>query len=245
MLHVLDLHHAFGEKKVLRGVSFSLEEGSLNALIGPSGGGKSVLLKLIAEIYPPLAGDIDCKVQDRADVDLMFQEGALFDSLTVFDNVAFPLLDGKVPTSSHPKEVRERIEYSVGEILSRVGLDKHGHKVPGQLSGGMRRRLSLARALVSKPKLALLDDPTCGLDPVASSMIMELIVELHHEYEPTMLLVSHDLRRLLPVAQRVLALFDGRISFEGDLEDLCAAQDPELRRFVASRYDLEQPRVSL
>src|SRR5207244_3998957 len=149
------------------------------------------------------------------EVGLMFQEGALFDSLNVLDNVAFPLVNGRVPTTILPKKVQEEVREKVMKILARVGLSRAVHKMPGQLSGGMRRRVALARALVSKPTLVLLDDPTSGLDPVASSIIMDLIVELHREYQPTTLMVSHDLRRLLPVVDRIVALFNGKICFSG------------------------------
>jgi phospholipid/cholesterol/gamma-HCH transport system ATP-binding protein len=175
---------------VLRGVSFALRPDSINGIIGPSGGGKSVLLKLIAHTCKDEAGEIQlgagCTLRD---IGLMFQEGALFDSMTVFDNVAFPLVGGKVPTSSLPSAQRREVRDKVSDILGRVGLSKAAFKMPGQLSGGMRRRVSLARALVSRPRILLLDDPTSGLDPVASSVIMGLIVQLHEEYNPTTVMV--------------------------------------------------------
>jgi phospholipid/cholesterol/gamma-HCH transport system ATP-binding protein len=239
VLRVDGIQRSFEGKRVLRGVSFALKPGSINGLIGPSGGGKSVLLKIIANTCRTDAGivmlDGGCTF---GDVGLMFQEGALFDSLSVYDNVAFPLVGGKVPTTSLRKEEREYVCGKVREILGRVGLTRAANKMPGQISGGMRRRVSLARALVARPKILLLDDPTSGLDPVASSVIMDLIVELHSEYKPTTVLVSHDLRRLLPAIDRVLALFDGTVVFDGSIKELTIGAPSFVRSFVACRYEL-------
>jgi phospholipid/cholesterol/gamma-HCH transport system ATP-binding protein len=168
----------------------------------------------------------------------MFQEGALFDSLSVYDNVAFPLVQGMVPTTALPSDVRDFVHERVTAILERVGLSKAIFKFPAQLSGGMRKRVSLARALVGRPKYVFLDDPTAGLDPVASSVIMNLIVELHTEYRPTTVLVSQDLRRLLPVVERIFALFGGKIVFSGSLGELRQSPDELLRKFVSCRFDL-------
>ena len=242
MLRVNDLYRSFGDRPVLQGVSFALRPESINGLNGPSGGGKSVLLKIIANTckceYGSVLFDKGCSL---ADVGLMFQEGALFDSMSVYDNVAFPLVGGKVPTNSLPEEVRAEVCTKVAEILSRVGLLKAAYKMPGQLSGGMRRRVSLARALVGRPRILLLDDPTSGLDPVASSVIMDLIVELHREYKPTTVLVSHDLRRLLPAVERILCLFDGTIAFDGSLSELAQSAPAFVRSFVSCRYELPTP----
>ena len=242
MLLVRDVYRSFGLRKILEGVTFSLKDASFTGLIGPSGGGKSVLLKIIAQTCRSEHGSVSigsCEIQDIA---LMFQEGALFDSLSVYDNVAFPLVGGRVPTNSLCRIEREAVCDKVSEILARVGLLKAAYKLPGQISGGMRRRTSLARALVSKPKVLLLDDPTSGLDPVASSVIMDLISELHREYRPTTLVVSHDLRRLLPCVERVLALFHGRIVFDGTLDELKKHAARDVRSFVECRFELdEQP----
>lgn len=239
MLKICDLYRSFGGKHVLRGTTFSIPQGSIVGLIGPSGGGKSVLLKIIADTCRLDKGEVCLGGMSRKDVALLFQEGALFDSLSVYDNVAFPLVNGKVPTSSLPREIREEVCEKVADILARVGLTRAAYKMPAQLSGGMRKRVSLARALVSRPKLVLLDDPTSGLDPVASSVIMNLIVELQAEYKPTALIVSHDLRRLLPVVDQVVALFDGGVIFQGTLEELRACPKPQLRGFVSCRFDLD------
>ena len=237
MLKVTNIYRSFGAKQVLRGVSFEAEQGCIVGLIGPGGGGKSTLFKIIAGVCRPQQGSVEFLRESGAQSSLMFQEGALFDSLNVFDNVAFPLVNGRVPTFILSKEIQQEVHRRVEIILARVGLTKAAYKMPGQLSGGMRRRVSLARALVSRPSLVLLDDPTCGLDPVASSVIMDLIVELHKEYRPTTIMVSHDMRRLLPVVDKVMALFDGRIRFLGSLRELKEFECPEVRRFVSCRYD--------
>ena len=238
MLSIEGISRSFAKRTVLKDISFHLPERKLVGLIGPSGGGKSVLLKIIGGVLKPDSGTVHRQATGPMDVSLMFQEGALFDSMSVFDNVAFPLVHGKVPSCNLPREIKERVFEQVEEVLGRVGLSNASAKMPGQLSGGMRRRLSLARALVMRPKLLLLDDPTAGLDPVASSVIMDFIVELQREYQPTALLVSHDLRRLLPVVDSILALFGGGIRFHGDIAALRRCECQELRQFVSCRYDL-------
>lgn len=236
MLEINHIQKSFGDHEVLRDVNFEVAEQSIVGLIGPSGSGKSVLIKIIAGVSPPDSGQIRFEYELPENASLMFQEGALFDSLTVFDNIAFPLVNGRVPSANLPQDEKVEVTGKVEVILGQVGLVKAAFKYPGQLSGGMRRRVSLARALVSRPKLVLLDDPTSGLDPVASSVIMELIVELHQAFRPTMLLVSHDLRRLLPVIQRVYFLDQGRIQFSGSVDELTQKSPAIIRSFVACRY---------
>ena len=248
--------HNFGSNQVLVDLDIVLPLAKISGLIGPSGSGKSVLMKALAGVFSPSSGEIrsiyhtgvaesshglstESSSPQGGEVSLMFQEGALFDSISVFDNVAFPLVSGRVPTGSLSLELRKRVRDQVEAILTEVGLETHAYKMPAQLSGGMRRRVSLARALVSRPKLVFLDDPTCGLDPVASSVIMELIVKLHKEYEPTMLIVSHDLRRLLPVVERVFCLFDGRIVFGEAVQGLTGAPE-QVQQFVSCRYDIDR-----
>jgi phospholipid/cholesterol/gamma-HCH transport system ATP-binding protein len=240
VLRIKGLSRAFGEKRVLCGVDLDVPTSQLVGVIGPSGGGKSTLLKILASTCRADSGSVLFSSEASAhDIALMFQEGALFDSLSVYDNVAFPLVRGRVPTTLLPKSERASVCEKVSEILARVGLTKAANKMPAQLSGGMRRRVSLARALVCRPAYLLLDDPTSGLDPVASSVIMDLIVELHSEYRPTTLIVSHDLRRLLPVVEQVVALFHGAVAFQGTLSELRANPDPQIRGFVSCRFDME------
>jgi phospholipid/cholesterol/gamma-HCH transport system ATP-binding protein len=209
-------------------LSFSLLPRTLYGLIGPSGGGKTTLLKVIAGILSPQSGTIE-GIPKRTS--LLFQEGALFDSMTVEQNVAFPFLQGK-DTLSKEIEVRRKVV----DILRAVGLGEALYKVPAQLSGGMRKRAALARALVTQPHMALLDDPTSGLDPVASNVIMTLIKEFHTRLAATTVVVSHDLRRLLPHVDRVICLFHGRICFEGSVHELLSSAPEEVRYFVRCRF---------
>jgi phospholipid/cholesterol/gamma-HCH transport system ATP-binding protein len=239
-LSVSSIHQVFAGNHsplnyVLNGVSFNLEKGVLAGLVGPSSGGKSTLLKILTGIRPPTSGTVNTFGVKPT---LLFQEGALFDSLNVFDNVAFPLVEGKVPTVLLSKKLQYEVHERVDAILNRVGLLWAAHKMPAELSGGMRRRVSLARTLVTNPQLALLDDPTSGLDPIASSVIMDLIVELHSEYNTSIIIVSHDLRRLLPRVKKVYALFNGVISYEGDIEGLKKSDCQEIIKFISCRYDI-------
>jgi phospholipid/cholesterol/gamma-HCH transport system ATP-binding protein len=229
---------AITELEVLKSISVNITSGKICGLIGPSAGGKSVLLKIMAGVLESDQGEISYE-NNNADlkIGLMFQEGALFDSLNAFENVAFPLISGNLPVSSRSKSEQAQIRDQVAWILDRVGLAKAYNKVPGQLSGGMRKRLALARALVSRPELVLLDDPTSGLDPVASAVIMKLITQIHGDYKPTTIIVSHDLRRLIPVCDQLVALFSGEIVYQGNPAELLSA--PEyVKNFINCRYDL-------
>lgn len=233
-----NLRKAFSGTDVLDATSFSVESGQIVGLLGPSGGGKSTLLKILGCVIDADSGEVDRGGLEASSISLMFQEGALFDSLSVADNVGFALTDGYVPLSGLAARRRDEVVPQVAWILNRVGLLDAAHKMPAQISGGMRRRVSLARALVGDPRLALLDDPTAGLDPVASSVIMNLIVELHRESQQTTIIASHDLRRLLPVCDVLIGLFDGKVVFKGTLEELQSAP-AEVKHFVACRFDLE------
>lgn len=234
------LGKTFGNEPVLRDVSFHLETGEFVGLVGPSGGGKSVLLKILGKVIPPSWGTIDYQQQDGAGAELsvgfLFQEGALFDSLSVIENVAFPLTNGGIAAKSCGRESAYERAF---EILREVGLAKAYQKMPGQLSGGMRRRVGIARALVNRPDLVLLDDPTGGLDPVAARVIIDLIRELHQHYRPTVVLVSHDIRRLLPSVERILGLFDGRIACDVAPHRLRDDAPEDVVSFLATRFDFD------
>lgn len=266
LYRVADLTFGYGANTVLSGLSFSLERGKIYGIIGPSGGGKSTLLKLIGGLLSPSSGQVTCPTCSHG---FMFQEGALFDSMSVLDNVGFPLVAGRVPVAKLPYPLNEQVTEKALRILERVGLRSAWHKVPAQLSGGMRRRVALARALVAAPGLALLDDPTSGLDPVASRVIMDLVQELHNEpiaqqHSPrkdegtshtsssidsevaakeansgskrTTFVVSHDLRRLFPIVDEVLAIFNGALAFQGSVEELLSSAPEDVRYFVSCRY---------
>lgn len=234
MLRIKNGWCILGGKPILQGVTTEFKDEAITALIGPSGGGKSTLLKCLSGVLPLDTGEVRSHTDS---ISLLFQEGALFDSISVIDNVAFPLVQGRVPVSTLPKSERLAVEQKCLKILERVGLKDAINKLPGQLSGGMRRRASLARALVTEPEILLLDDPTAGLDPVASSVIMQLIVDVYNEYKPTTIICSHDLRRLLPISEYVLALSEGKIVYDGKRIELGTKAKPELHHFVSCRYD--------
>lgn len=228
---------AFDDNLVIDHVSFSLERGKLTGLVGPSGGGKSILLKILGGVIVPDAGFVRVDDRDAYKVGFLFQEGALFDSATVLENVAFPLIDTD-KKDNQPKVARKVAYEKAYQALDSVGLAKAWKKNPGQLSGGMRRRVGIARALVNEPDLLLLDDPTGGLDPVAASVIVELIKKtVDYLSMPAVVFVSHDLRRLLPNVHRVLGLFDGKIKCDCAPEKLLEEAPGDVIEFLATRYD--------
>lgn len=234
MIKVNSISKSFGSNSVLENLSFNLTQGELVGLAGPSGSGKSVLLKVLGKVMPADSGSID---YDRkfSGVGFSFQEGALFDSMSVIENVAFALLsDKEFKEKSNSKEEALNSAY---DILTKVGLSKAILKNPEQLSGGMRRRVAIARALVSRPDLVLLDDPTGGLDPVAAGVIMDMITELHDLYNPTMLIVSHDIRRLIPKVSRLICLFDKKIICDLPTSSYPSQAPENVVHFLSTRYD--------
>lgn len=237
-IKVENLTKTFRDVVALHKVSFNLNVGTITGLIGPCASGKSVLLKVLAGIYKQDSGSFDLKIKSPKDVSLMFQEGALFDSMNVFDNVLFPLTRG-ASLSLLSDEKREEYSKKAFDILYKVGLKESYLKMPGELSGGMQKRVSLARALIATPQVVLLDDPTGGLDPVCSAVIMELISNLQKEYNLSMIIVSHDLRRLFPVVSHLISLLDGEINFNDKIENINKISDNELRHFISCRYNLE------
>jgi ABC-type transporter Mla maintaining outer membrane lipid asymmetry ATPase subunit MlaF len=234
---VSNIHKFFGDNHVLRGVSLSVEPGEMIGLIGPSGAGKSVLLKIFAKVIEPDVGEVNLPFGERS-VGYAFQEGGLFDSMTVLENTVFALQSN--PRFS--KGETEALQHRAYAVLERVGLAKHYKKLPGQLSGGMRKRLGIARAVVSDPELLIMDDPTAGLDPVASSVIMDLIRSIHETpvrgRTPVVIIISQDLRRLLVKVKRTVVLWSGEILFDGQTAALRRDQPTQLTRFIETRFDL-------
>ena len=244
MIKVCNVTKSFDKRMVLKNVSFSLENRSLTGIVGPSGSGKSVLLKVLAGVLQADSGKVEIVhgvETDQTDepvlsVGFLFQEGALFDSVSVLENVAFPLC---VPDRLGwvSRQQIHRAHSAAFQALKSVGLERHVGKHPGQLSGGMRRRVAIARAVVAKPDLVLLDDPTGGLDPVTSNRILALIRKLHEEYQTTIVIVSHDIRRLLPSVRRVVALFDGQVLCDLPTCEIGSRADSRVVEFLARRYD--------
>ena len=224
ILQIKDMHKTFGTKKVLQGVNLNIIKGKCTAIFGLSGGGKSTIIKHIVGLLKPTSGDIIYEDSKniatmnekelralRKEVGFLFQSGALFDSMNVFDNVAFPLKE-------HTKLSKNEIEKEVLRHLDIVGLDSLSVRdlFPDELSGGMRKRVGLARTIVLKPKVLLYDEPTSGLDPITSDTISQLILKIQNEFDTTSILISHDIKETFKSADYFAMLYDGVIVEYGD-----------------------------
>jgi phospholipid/cholesterol/gamma-HCH transport system ATP-binding protein len=237
---VRGLHKALGRQRVLRGIDLEVRRGETMVIIGRSGAGKSVLLKHIVGLTKPDAGEILICGRNivalnerqlggvRAQVGVLFQSGALFDWLTVEENIAFPL-----------REAGERddaaIRGKVAEALEVVSLLGHGHKMPVTLSGGMKKRVGLARAIITRPTCILYDEPTSGLDPVVSDSINRLIRRLQARFGVTSIVVTHDMTSAFAIGDQIAYLHEGRIHFRGTPEELRRVEDPLVRGFIEGR----------
>jgi len=237
MIRVDNLWKSFGRQEVLRGVSFEVQPGEFMALIGGSGCGKSLMLKLLVSLLKPDNGRIWVSGKEvaalsngeleslRSRIGFVFQGGALFDSMNVYDNVAFPLRE---KTNLGEKDIRRKV---TGQ-LELVGLLNAEHKFPAQLSGGMLKRVALARALVRDPEIVLFDEPTTGLDPVVSRAVLDLFSTVHQRLKLTGILVSHEIPRIFEIVQKVAMLHEGRIVAVESPGPFCASPDPAIQRFV-------------
>jgi phospholipid/cholesterol/gamma-HCH transport system ATP-binding protein len=237
-IEFIDVHKTFGRNHVLRGLNMGLPEGKISMIIGPSGTGKSVCIKHIVGLLYPDQGDVlvhGQSVPSLPDVELfemrkkfgvLFQDGALFGSLNLYDNVAFPL-----------RQHTEKSEEEIGEIVNRrmreVGLGGEGTKMPNQLSGGMRKRAGFARALVLDPEIVLFDEPDSGLDPVRTALLCELIKEVHAENGGCYVVITHDIMSARRVAEHLSVLWKGRIVESGPAEELFASENPFVRQFLS------------
>ena len=226
-----------GRQQVLRGVNLDIRRGERMVIIGRSGGGKSVLLKHIIALMQPDAGHVWFRDHDlaqlneeqlvpiRKETGMLFQNGALFDSLSVGENVAFPLRE---KGDTNEKEIQAEVE----RALKIVDLPNQSHKWPSELSGGMRKRVALARAAIAKPALMLYDEPTSGLDPVVSDSINKLMVRLGDELQMTSVIVTHDMVSAREVGDRIAMLYEGRIYCVDQPKVVLESQDPIIKRFV-------------
>jgi phospholipid/cholesterol/gamma-HCH transport system ATP-binding protein len=236
MIRLQDVHKAFGAKKVLRGVTLEVPKGESMVIIGGSGTGKSVTIKCVLGLVRPDSGLITLDGQDvtKAERDaflarfgMLFQGGALFDSLTVWQNVAFRLLRGAL---KRPKA--EAREIAVDK-LRRVGLTPDvADLYPAELSGGMQKRVGLARAIAAEPEIIFFDEPTTGLDPIMAGVINELIREIVVEMGATAITITHDMSSVRAIADRVAMLHDGVIQWTGPIAEMDSSADPYLRQFV-------------
>ena len=237
MIRAENLWKSFGQQEVLHGVSFEVQPGEFVALIGGSGCGKSLLLKLLVGLLKPDRGRIWVASKDvaalsrieleslRSRIGFVFQGGALFDSMTVYDNVAFPLRE---KTNLGEKDIRRKVT----EELELVGLRDAEHKYPNQLSGGMLKRVALARALVRDPEIVLLDEPTTGLDPVVSRAVLDLFGAVHQRLKLTGILVSHEIPRIFEIVEKVAMLHEGRMIALEPPGRLCASPNPVIQQFL-------------
>jgi phospholipid/cholesterol/gamma-HCH transport system ATP-binding protein len=227
ILEVNGLHKRFGEHVVLASVNLAVPRGSIVSVLGRSGAGKSVLLKCLAGLLTADAGEVRFEnglpdgVRRRS---YLFQGNALFDSLTAIENVALPL-------EQMTRLSKREISQAAREALKSLGLDKFADHFPAQMSGGMQKRLALARALVTRPELVLFDEPTAGLDPAARGAVFEMIVHNRREFDFTAVIVTHDVPEALAVSDRVALLEEGRIYFEGTPNEFTASDDCIVRRF--------------
>ena len=237
------LSKSFGRFEVLKNVTFSVKPGEIFVLMGPSGSGKSVLLKHIVGLERPTAGRVTVDGRDAAAestreqvrMALVFQSGALFNSLSVYDNLALYPREHQIADEA---AIREKVMRAL-QILS---LEGSAHKAPSELSGGMKKRVAIARGLVMEPQLMLYDEPTSELDPVMAATISEIIATLKDEYHVTSIVVSHDRELALGIADRVGILMGGELVSLGTPADLRTPADPRVAEFLYPKIDLKNPR---
>ncbi|MCM2560952.1 ATP-binding cassette domain-containing protein [Lutimaribacter sp. EGI FJ00015] len=241
MITLDDVHKAFGANRVLRGVDLTIESGTSMVIIGGSGTGKSVLLKCILGLVKHDAGTVSLDGQDVTKVDrdaflarfgMLFQGGALFDSLPVWQNVAFRLLRGRL---KQPKAQAREIAI---EKLRRVGLSPDvADKLPAELSGGMQKRVGLARAIAAEPEIIFFDEPTTGLDPIMAGVINDLIREIVTEMGATAMTITHDMTSVRAIADNIAMLHDGVIKWTGPVTQMDNSGDPYLDQFIHGRAE--------
>jgi phospholipid/cholesterol/gamma-HCH transport system ATP-binding protein len=245
---VRDLRRRFGHHEVLRGVNLDCPRGEITTIVGPSGCGKTVLLKHLNLLLRPDSGQIIIDGIDvtklgwreldkvREKFGMLFQGGALFDSLTVFDNVAFPLIE-------KTRMSRDEIARRVSEMLRQVGLEAMENKYPSQLSGGMQKRVALARALIHEPKILMLDEPTTGLDPTRTRSIHELVRRTQENFGLTVVMVSHDVPQVFNYSDQVAYMNEGKIELAGPVSYVMSSNNENFKRFLAGKASGEDERL--
>jgi len=240
MIEIINLHKKFGKLEVLKGVNLILKKGEITAIIGRSGCGKTVLVKHIVGLLKPDKGKIIVDGEDitaisekklkyiRRKFGMLFQEGALFDSMTVAENIAFPL---KEHTNLSEKEIKKIVK----EKLALVGLKDIEKKMPNELSGGMKKRVALARAIALEPEIVIYDEPTTGLDPMASVSIYELIQDMEKRLKITSIIITHDVPNVFAVANRIAVLHEGKIIACDTPENIVKSDKPEIQAFLKTQ----------
>ena len=245
MIEVSQIKKSFGDQVVLNSVSFSVKEGESVAIIGRSGTGKSVLIKHLVGLLSPDEGSVRVDGQDlvgmterqllgvRQKFGMLFQSAALFDSMSVHDNIAFPLRRSGVTDVA---EIDRRVE----EVLGLVELPGVGGKMPSELSGGMQKRVGLARAIVHRPQIILYDEPTTGLDPVVADSIDQLMMRVRDHYKVTSIVITHDMRCARRMGQRIIYLRDGQVYLDALADEVFNSNDPQVARFIRGEADLKE-----
>lgn len=239
MIEVKNLHKAFDDEEVLKGIDFVFERGKTNLIIGQSGSGKSVLLKCMLGLFLPDKGIIeydgkpysefteDEKKDLSKQIGMVFQGGALFDSMTVEENVLFPL-------RMFTKQSKKKLLGRVHEVLKRVNLEGTENKYPSEISGGMQKRVSIARAIVNKPKYLFCDEPNSGLDPNTATVIDNLILEITREYDITTIIITHDMNSVLEIGENIAFLKNGVLAWKGTKDEVFKTEDESVTEFIYS-----------
>lgn len=244
-VRIRDLHKSYGEHEVLKGVSLDIYRGQTNLIIGPSGSGKTVLMRQLIRLENPDSGQLIVNGIDFARLEglelaamrrtfgMVFQMSALFDSMTVFDNVAFPLREH---TDLSRTEIRDRVM----DRLTTLGVAAAAQKLPAQLSGGMQKRVAVARAMILESEILIYDEPTTGLDPITTEMVDELITEAEEMFGVTSIVISHDMASVMRIANQLSFLHEGRIVATGTTEELLHTDHPATAEFIrASRISMD------
>ncbi|WP_204346368.1 ABC transporter ATP-binding protein [Psychroserpens algicola] len=239
MIEVKNIHKSFGDAHILKGISTTFEKGKTSLVIGQSGSGKTVFLKCLLGLFAPEEGSIayngniyselsdDQKRNLRAEMGMVFQGSALFDSMTIQENVMFPL---RMFTKQSKSEMEDRADF----VLKRVNLDDAHHKMPSEASGGMQKRVAIARAIVNKPKYLFCDEPNSGLDPKTAIVIDNLIQEITDEYNITTVINSHDMNSVMEIGEKIVFLKDGLKAWEGSKETIFKTDNEVVTDFVYS-----------
>lgn len=239
MIEIKNIEKSFGESKVLKGISTIFEAGKTNLIIGQSGSGKTVLLKSLLGIHSPDSGtisfdgriyselDADEKRELRTEIGMVFQGSALFDSMTVAENVGFPL---QMFTKDSKAQIKKRVDF----VLERVNLVNAHHKLPSEISGGMQKRVAIARAIVNNPKYLFCDEPNSGLDPNTAILIDNLIQEITEEYNITTVINTHDMNSVMEIGDKILFLKNGIKAWEGSKEEIFRTDNEAVVDFVYS-----------
>ncbi|MFT5753565.1 MAG: phospholipid/cholesterol/gamma-HCH transport system ATP-binding protein [Flavobacterium sp.] len=239
MIEVKNIEKTFGDQKILKGISTSFEAGKTNLIIGQSGSGKTVFLKSLLGIHTPETGTIsfdgrvysklsnDEKRALRTEIGMVFQGSALFDSMTVEENIGFPL---KMFTNKTPKEIKERVDF----VIERVKLIDANDKKPSEISGGMQKRVAIARAIVNKPKYLFCDEPNSGLDPKTAIIIDNLIKEITEEYNITTVINTHDMNSVMEIGEKIVFLKNGLVAWEGSNREIFKTDNEAVTDFVYS-----------